>query len=79
MKGDSHGSLYSGKIYLAGDRVDWDGVEFDLQVRRSLVECSVGGGGDDPERDVSQTVACLGSRTNISGSVIPLVARAQSR
>ena len=60
-KWGSHGFLHPGKIYLAGDRVDWNSMEFDLQVCASLVECGVGGSGDDSEWDMSRTVMCLWS------------------
>jgi hypothetical protein len=45
----SHGSLDPGEIRLACDRVNRDGVKFDLQVGCALVECSMGGRGNDPE------------------------------
>ena len=52
MNGDSHGSPDLGEVHLACDWVNRDGVKFDLQVCRSLVECSVCGRGNDPEGDM---------------------------
>ena len=75
---DSHGSLDPGEIYLAGDRINWNGMKLDLQITCSLIKCDVGGRGNDPEGVVRRSLH-VRSHTDISGSVIPLVARAQSR
>jgi hypothetical protein len=77
-KTGSHGFLDLGEIDLARDGVDWDGVEFDLQIRCTFVERRVGGCGNDPKRGVRLSMNASES-PYISGSVIPLVARAQSR
>jgi hypothetical protein len=79
-KRHSHGSFYFCEIHLARDGVDRNGMKFDLQVCCALVERSVAGGWNNPkgtfyEVAVGRPELC----TDISGSLIPLVARAQSR
>jgi hypothetical protein len=54
MNGDSHGSPDPGEVHLARDWVNRDGVKFDLQVCRSLIECGMGGRGNDPGGDMRQ-------------------------
>lgn len=61
MKGDSHGSLYPGEIHLPRDRVDWNGMKFYPQVRRSFIECSVGGRRNNPEREIRRSSHSPGS------------------
>ena len=48
----SHGSLDPGKIHLARDRINWDGMELDPQVCCTLIEGAVGGRGHYAEGNV---------------------------
>ena len=53
-KRDSHGPLDPGDIRRACDRVDRNAMKFDLQVRRSFVECCVGGCGNNLEKEIKR-------------------------
>lgn len=79
-KRHSHCSLDPGEIHLTRDGVNRDGVKFDLQICCALVERSVGGGWNNPKGNFYEAAVGLPElHTDISGSQIPLVARAQSR
>lgn len=78
---NSHSSADSSYVNLSSDWVDGDVNYFDAEVLTSLVKGSVGRCSNDPLHVVISTLPRRMKQrsTYISGSVIPLVANAQSR
>jgi hypothetical protein len=61
--------------------VYWDGMYFDVEVRGTFVKSRMSTRRDNPEGNIvsPNDAVKLDTNTDISGSVMPFVARAQSR
>ena len=77
----SHSSTDSSDVNLASDWVDGDVNDFDAEVLSSLVKGSMGRCSNDPMHMLISTMLLRNKQraAYISGSVMPLVANAQSR
>lgn len=78
---NSHCSTDPSDVNLASDRVDGDVNYFDAEVLAGLVKGCMGGCSNDPVLVLVSSWPLRKKRSSayISGSVIPLVANAQSR
>lgn len=70
---NSHEALHALDVSLTGNWVDRHDVKLDAEVVGSLVESGVSGGWDDPRE-----LVLVNMSSYICGSLMPLVARAQS-
>lgn len=48
LREDKHCASHTLDVYFSGDRVDWDSMELDLEIRRSFVKRCMCRGRDDP-------------------------------